>query len=179
MSDSGNSPVGISLHVETDASCHQARGRRDERGAWMAPGGAGVVLRDSSMEPVATYAIALGWVPSALHAEYMALHLGLQKALERGARSVRVRSDCLVMVRHLAGTWPMSNLEFEDLSTPIRHLREFRFERFELLWARSTHATHRRDGVLSADALAKVASGVLRPARLPAGVVMESLRGER
>ena len=138
-----------------------------------------MVLRNASMEPIATYAIALGWVPSALHAEYMALHLGLQKALERGARSVRVRSDCLVMVRHLEGTWPMSNLEFEDLATPIRHLREFQFERFELLWAKSTHATHRRDGVLSADALAKVASGVLRPARLPAGVVMESLRGER
>lgn len=171
--------MSISLHVETDASCHQARGRRDARGAWETPAGAGVVLRNSSMEPIATYAIALGWVPSALHVEYMALHLGLQKALERGARSVRVRSDCLVMIRHLEGTWPMSNLEFEDLATPIRHLREFQFERFELLWGRATHATHRRDGVLSAHARAKVASGVLRPPRLPAGVVMEDLRGER
>ena len=128
------------------------------------------------MEPAATYAIRLGLVRSALHAEYMALRLGLMKALSHGATGARVRSDCLVMVRHLKGEWPMSNFEFEDLATPIRHLRDFRFDEFELVWAKSTHAARSRDGTLTADALAKLASGVLRPPAWPKGVRIEDLR---
>lgn len=133
------------------------------------------MVRTETMVTVATYAVQLGFVPSSLHAEYIALRLGMDKALAHGATSLRARSDCLVMIRHLKGEWPMSNLEFEDLAAMIRH-RALRLDSFDLLWSKSTHAHRRRDGTLSADALAKIGSGVLRVPKLPSGVVLEPAR---
>ncbi len=160
------------LHLETDGSVDPKRSLTPPEGSWSAPGGAGIVLRTEAMDVVATYAVQLGFVGSALHAEYLALRLGMDKALEHGATALRARSDCLVMIRHLRGDWKISNLEFEDLATQIRH-RALRLDPFELLWAKSTHAPRRRDGTLSADALAKIGSGVLRVPKLPPGVVLE------
>ena len=63
-------------------------------------GGGGGVLRDSSRSPLFPFSAFLGNT-SSLHAETMALLLGLHKCVERGFGNVGVQLDFLVLVEIL------------------------------------------------------------------------------
>ncbi|MDE1819962.1 MAG: reverse transcriptase-like protein [Euryarchaeota archaeon] len=166
------------LHLETDASLCQRHGARGADRRWRAPGGAGVVIRTMGIEMLAMFAVSLGDVGSTVHAEGLALEFGLERVLARGATGVRVRVDSTDLVRLVSGETSSPSPDIEGMAERLRQLTR-RFDPFDLRWARSTHVTRRGDGALSADALAKIGSGVLRPRALPAGVKVEKWAAER
>lgn len=62
-------------------------------------------------------------------AEYEALVLGLEKALEYGARRVQAFGDSLLVVRQVRGEWAVKNPRLVELRLRARRLLE-RFERW-------------------------------------------------
>src|SRR5205814_1594000 len=68
------------------------------------PAGAGAVLYDREGRVVAELTRALGWATNNV-AEYSALILGLEEAKRRGATSIDVRMDSLLVVEQMRGRW--------------------------------------------------------------------------
>ena len=146
-------------YLETDASVRP--GERHNFGQRPSVGGAGIVLWDPDLRPVAMESIALGPVCCGPEAELRAAIAGLKVARTRGVSAIRLRTDCLSIVEHLNGTrrldtgWAVPLLpELEELARSFAH--------FEVRWSPSTHAPERRAGVPTADALARAAIGLGR-----------------
>ncbi len=68
------------------------------------PAGAGAVLYDARGKRVAELARPLGHATNNV-AEYSALILGLEEAKRRGATSIDVRMDSLLVVQQMRGLW--------------------------------------------------------------------------
>lgn len=161
------------VHLETDASLHHGKGARRADGTWWAPAGAGVVIRTMQMETLAMFAVRLGDLGSTLLAEGLAHEFGLEQVVARGASGVRARTDSLDLVQLVSGEKSAPSPAIEELNERLSRIAR-RLDPYDLRWARSTHVVRRGDDTLSADALAKIASGVLRPRALPDGVRVES-----
>ena len=68
-------------------------------------------------------------------AEYHGLILGLQAALDGGAKAVHVRGDSQLILRQLEGRYQVKAANLRGLYGQAKALLE-RFERFELEWVR-------------------------------------------
>lgn len=182
------------LHLETDASGVPDHPRRVPGVPWSVRAGAGIVLREAVLGSVwlpgegkdgsgyigpvvASYAVSLGTLPSSWHAEFLAFELGLRKALEQGATGLLARSDLLGLVRAVNGEATTRAPGSRATLDRILALKA-RFDSFTVRWAKSTHDLRRKDGAFSADTLAKIGSGALRPARIPPEVKLERYNGE-
>lgn len=98
------------------------------------PAGIGVVLKTTSGEVLATEARYLGQATNNV-AEYRALLLGLETALERGVTHLEVRADSELLIRQLLGKYRVRN---EGLKPLFRSAHELlrRFESFQLVHVR-------------------------------------------
>lgn len=98
------------------------------------PAGIGVVLKARSGEILATEARFLGQTTNNV-AEYRALLLGLETALERGVKRLEVRADSELLIRQLLGKYRVRN---EGLKPLFRRAQELLrgFESFELVHVR-------------------------------------------
>ncbi|MBC7186513.1 MAG: ribonuclease HI family protein [Calditrichaeota bacterium] len=94
------------------------------------PAGAGAVLMDAIGKVVAQVSAYLGECTNNV-AEYKALELALQKALEMGARAVRVRTDSALMARQLNGQFRVKNGNLVPLHQRVSALVA-QFERFAI-----------------------------------------------
>jgi len=99
------------------------------------PAGIGVVIADDSGQVLEQHAKYLGKTTNN-QAEYQAVILGLQRALELGAASVEVRADSELLIRQANGEYKVKNpdlakryLELKNLETRLhgrvayRHVR--------------------------------------------------------
>lgn len=162
------------LYLETDASASSFKARKREDGKRLVRSGAGIVLRTTDSRRVATYAVELGYIRSAYLGEFLALKIGLEKAISHGATGVLARSDLEGLVKTVNGAWELRAKEIRPTFFEIVSLKS-RFHPFELRWTEGYHRLRRSDGILSADALAKIASGVSYHAELPEGVILEKV----
>jgi len=87
------------------------------------PAGAGVYIQDEHGAPVDEAAEFLGEATNNV-AEYHALLLGLQRALELGATTVEIRSDSELLVRQMTGEYRVKNLRLRDLHGRARALQK-------------------------------------------------------
>jgi ribonuclease HI len=94
------------------------------------PAGAGAALIDTSGKVVAQVSAYLGECTNNV-AEYRALELALQKALEIGARAVRVRTDSALMARQLNGDFRVRNGNLVPLYQRVTELVA-QFDRFAI-----------------------------------------------
>ena len=146
-------------YLETDASVRP--GERHRTGVRPSLGGAGIVLWDSELRPVVMESIALGPVSCGPEAELRAVISGLKIARGRGVERIRVRTDCLAVVRHLNGEQALEVGWALPLVPELGELvRSFGY--FEARWMPSSHAVERRAGVPTADSLARAAIGLGR-----------------
>jgi ribonuclease HI len=147
-------------HLETDASVLVARPPGRRPGGPKGPvAGGGIVLRGPDLEVVETRSLLLGPIESPTHAEYAALLAGLKVARQRGVEHLRIRNDNTSLVRHLTG---QPEGVADDLLPVVQEIGELRtqFLTFDLRWAASSHAALRRDGLPTADLLARQAIGL-------------------
>jgi ribonuclease HI len=152
----GNQPRELH-YLETDGSTRP--GERHRSGTRLAMGGAGVVLWAPDLSVQATSSLCLGPVSCGQEVELRAVIAGLQLARERGVTHVRLRSDFLEVVRYPAGERALEGAWAEPLRPVLDELvREF--EHLEARWTRSSHARDRREGVPTADWLARQALGL-------------------
>jgi probable phosphoglycerate mutase len=79
------------------------------------PAGAGAVLFDAGGNVVAELTRALGHATNNV-AEYSALILGLEEAKRRGATSIDVRMDSLLVVEQMRGRWRIKHPGLRDLA---------------------------------------------------------------
>ena len=79
------------------------------------PAGAGAVLYDREGRVVAELTRALGRATNNV-AEYSALILGLEEAKRRGATSIDVRMDSLLVVEQMRGRWRIKHPGLKDLA---------------------------------------------------------------
>ena len=79
------------------------------------PAGAGAVLYDGDGNVVQELTRALGRATNNV-AEYSALILGLEEAKRRGATSVDVRMDSLLVVEQMRGRWRIKHPGLRDLA---------------------------------------------------------------
>ena len=79
------------------------------------PAGAGAVLYDRDGVVVKELTRALGRATNNV-AEYSALILGLEEAKRRGATSVDVRMDSLLVVEQMRGRWRIKHPGLKDLA---------------------------------------------------------------
>jgi ribonuclease HI len=135
--------------------------------------GAGVVFRDSSQEEVTTLSVYLGETTNNV-AEYRALILALEKALDLGARRLTVFSDSELLVKQLGGTYRVKNAGLKPLFERAKELQG-KFESLEVHHVprgenqkadqlASQAISHRRStgrGRLSSRPAAKLIRGVL------------------
>jgi ribonuclease HI len=147
------------LHLETDASLNPGE-RKVVGGVSLKRAGGGIVLRDPTMVPVASYAVSLGFLRSTLTAEALVVLRGMKIARSRhGATSLRVRTDSAHLVEIVSGRAKAHDPELrtvlEQIATERGHL-----DGFEIRWSRSSHAHERQPGVPTADALARRAAGL-------------------
>jgi ribonuclease HI len=152
--------------LETDASVRP--GERHRSGTRHSVSGAGVVLWDPNLRMVLAESIPLGQVSCGPEAELWAVLIGLRLAKAQKVDRVRLRSDCLAVVQHLAGVKVLETQWAARYKQEIRELlRSFTF--FEARWTPSSHAVERRTGVPTADFLARRAVGLgpRRPRRKP------------
>jgi ribonuclease HI len=118
------------------------------------PAGIGVVLKNPKGEILATEARFVGHTTNNV-AEYRALLLGLERALECGIRKLEVRADSELLIRQLLGKYRVKN---EGLKPLYQRATEL-LKRFE-----STHLVHvRREQNAEADRLAN--EGIRNAAR--------------
>jgi ribonuclease HI len=103
--------------------------------------------------------VHLGVVSGSTEAEFRAALVGLRRARDRRVERLRVRSDCLPVIRHLSGEEPLATRWAEAVRTELRDLLAA-FETVEARWTPSSHAVERRAGVPTADALARRAVGL-------------------
>ncbi len=73
------------------------------------PAAAGAVLYDDSDQIVASLKSDLGRATNN-QAEYAAVILGLEKALESGATEIQIKLDSKLVVEQLAGRWKIKDL---------------------------------------------------------------------
>lgn len=147
----------LTHYLEVDGSV--LPGERHKARLQPSVGGAGIVLRDSELRVVLTESVHLGPVSCALEAELRAVLIGLQRARGRGVRRLRIRSDCIPVIRHLTGERALET----EWATPIKaELQDVlsSFRQVGTQWTPSTHSTERRDGVPTADALARSGAGL-------------------
>ncbi len=78
------------------------------------PAGAGVCIRDRDGVTLVERARYLGEATNNV-AEYMALLVGLEEALELGAPQVEVRSDSELVVRQMLGEYRVRNKRLREL----------------------------------------------------------------
>ena len=150
---------GPLYYLETDGSAlpgvrHKSRVRKST-------GGAGIVLWDPALKVVLAESIPLGPVSCGPEAELRAVLIGLRRAKERRVERVRIRSDCLDVVRHLTGERELETAWATPFKEELRRLLQS-FESVEARWTPSSHAPERRAGVPTADALARKAVGLGR-----------------
>lgn len=146
-------------YLETDASVDTRREVVGLEGR-LFPAGAGIILRDIALRPALSKSIPLGGLPGPVHAEYFALTLGLEEALDLGIRGVWASSDCerLVDAFHRR-----SVNDSPGLAAIEERLRAAAggFEFVTLRWSPGSHRKLKFGGP-SADALARAAVGLGR-----------------
>lgn len=109
------------------------------------PAGAGALLRGPDGGVLAELKRYLGETTNNV-AEYEAVLMGLERALELGVRNIEVRADSQLVIRQLAGEYRVKNEGLKPLYQRARAL----LDRFE-----STRLTHvRREENSDADRLA-------------------------
>jgi ribonuclease HI len=118
------------------------------------PAGIGVVLKTPAGDILATEARFLGSTTNNV-AEYRALLLGLETALERGVRHLEVRADSELLIRQLLGRYRVRN---EGLK-PLHQQATALLKRFEKVALRHV----RREQNAEADRLAN--EGIRQAAR--------------
>jgi ribonuclease HI len=144
-------------YLETDGSVRPGDHRKS--GDSPSVGGAGIVLWDPELRVVLAESVHLGEVSCGPEAELRAVIVGLRRAKERRVERLRIRSDCLLVVRHLTGEEELGTGWAAPLTQELRGLLAA-FAAVETRWTPSTHATERRAGVPTADYLARRAVGL-------------------
>jgi ribonuclease HI len=144
-------------YLETDGSVRP--GERRKSGNSPSVGGAGVVLWDPELRMVLAESVALGPVSCGPEAELRAVLVGLRRAKERNVQRLRIRSDCLSVVRHLSGEKRLENVWALPILKELGEMMDS-FEQVEARWTPSSHASERRAGVPTADVLARMAIGL-------------------
>ena len=105
------------------ATLHTDGGARGNPG----PAGIGVVLTDENGEVVGAIAPGMGRTTNNV-AEWRALIAGLELAIEKGVRELRVYVDSELVVHQLKGDWKIKNDRLRLLAVKARSLLG-RFER--------------------------------------------------
>ena len=108
------------LLLFTDGACRGNPGQ----------GGAGAVLVGTNGETVATAKKFLGHCTNNI-AEYQALILGLEEALERGTASIFISLDSELLVRQIQGIYRVKNPALKPLMVEIRGLLD-RFDAWKV-----------------------------------------------
>ena len=103
--------------VNTDGACRGNPG----------PSSAGWVIRDETGKVVEARGVALGRGTNN-EAEYKAVVLGLNAALQCGATSVELRSDSELLIKQLKGEYRVKNTRLKPLYEQVR-ASLLRFER--------------------------------------------------
>jgi ribonuclease HI len=85
------------------------------------PAGAGAVLLDAEGRELAARSLWLGHCTNNV-AEYRALLLGLQAALEQGCGRLAIRLDSELIVRQLQGRYQVKNEALKPLFTEVKSL---------------------------------------------------------
>jgi ribonuclease HI len=140
-------------YLETDGSVRPGEHRKS--GDSPSVGGAGIVLWDPELRVVLTESVHLGEVNCGPEAELRAVIAGLRRAKERRVERIRIRSDCLAVVRHLTGEEELGTLWAAPLNEELLELLGA-FAVVEARWTPSTHASERRAVVPTADYLARL-----------------------
>ncbi len=109
------------------------------------PAGAGYVLVNPAGEVVRERAVPLGRATNNA-AEYFALLLGLEEALQQGAERLRVNMDSQLVVRQLTGLYRVKNPQLGELHAKVKQLLS------KLAWHDIVHIE--RGANRAADALA-------------------------
>jgi ribonuclease HI len=143
--------------LETDGSVRP--GERHRNGIRTAVGGAGIVLYGPNLEVLLTESVSLGPVSCGSEVELRAVLIGLRRARDRRIERLRVRSDCLPVVRHLTGEEELETAWAAPLRVELDELLHA-FAFVEARWTPSSHARERRHGVPTADSLARQAVGL-------------------
>jgi len=120
------------------------------------PASAGAVIIDASKAdayepdsaPIAVIARSLG-IQTNNYAEYMAVILALEKALELGVHEVELILDSLLIVEQVSGRWKVKHPAIKPLVARVRNL----LAQFEGWSVRH----ERRESNVAADALANLA----------------------
>ena len=102
------------FHLYTDGACRGNPG----------PGGAGAVLMDHRGNVVATTKKYLGSCTNNI-AEYRALILGVEEALKRHCRKVRIFLDSELLVNQVTGAYRVRNPELKILMVELQRLLSF------------------------------------------------------
>jgi ribonuclease HI len=84
-------------------------------------GGGGAVLYDGSGAVIATVKRYLG-VCTNNEAEYRALMLGLEEAVKRGIKNLKIFLDSELLVRQIAGIYRVKNHNLQGLMYEVRKL---------------------------------------------------------
>jgi ribonuclease HI len=101
------------------------------------PAGAGIMLKSASGEVLAAEGAFLGHTTNNV-AEYRALLLGLERALELGVRRVEVRADSELLIKQLKGEYRVRNEGLRPLYEQALGLLS-RFTATRLLHVRREH----------------------------------------
>jgi len=150
-------------YLETDGSMRP--GERHKSGDRPSIGGAGIVLWDPDLRMVLAESVCLGAVSCGPEAELRAVLVGLRRAKELKVERLRVRSDCLSVVRHFSGEEELGTHWAARFKEETRELLSS-FALIEARWTPSSHALERQAGVPTADNLARRAVG-LGPRKAP------------
>lgn len=94
------------------------------------PAGAGAVLYDDQGKVLERLGRYLG-VQTNNVAEYQGVLLGLERALEMGAKEIDVLADSLLVINQLKGEWKIKHEGLKPLAAKARGLLE-RFDRYSL-----------------------------------------------
>ncbi len=108
------------LSLFTDGACRGNPGQ----------GGAGAVLVGRNGEVIDTAKKFLGHCTNNI-AEYRALILGLETALERGAPAISIYLDSELLVRQIQGIYRVKNPDLKPLMVEIRELLD-RFDAWKI-----------------------------------------------
>jgi ribonuclease HI len=147
------------FHLETDASLNPHQ-RQEVEGWSLQRAGGGIVVRTPAMVAVGMYTVPLGFLPSAVVAEALALLRGMMIARKRhGATFLRARNDSALLVDIVSGRAAAFDPTLLAVVERVAEERD-RFEGFQIRWSKSSHAHERQPGVPTADALARKAAGL-------------------
>jgi ribonuclease HI len=101
------------------------------------PAGAGIMLKTAAGEVLAAEGAFLGHTTNNV-AEYRALLLGLERALELGVRRVEVRADSELLIKQLKGEYRVRSEGLRPLYEQAQGLLR-RFDATRLLHVRREH----------------------------------------